>query len=598
MKKNILMVYPEFPTTYWSLKYALSFINKKSAIIPLGLLTVAALLPEEYSVKLIDMNVSKLSEKDIKNADMVFISSMIVQKTSFEEVVALCNALKVPVVAGGPYPTTSYEKIQGIDYFVLNEAEITLPEFIHDYEKGTPQRIYLNKEKPDITKTPPPRIDLVDIKNYNNIALQNSRGCPYNCEFCDIIELFGRKPRYKNVDQFIREMDIVYDQGFRGSLFIVDDNFIGNKKKVKELLKGIVAWQKKRKFPFTFFTEASINLADDDELLQLMSDARFDMAFVGIETPDKEALAACGKNQNVKVNLFDSIEKIQRAGIEVSGGFIVGFDEDEADIFERQISFIQKAGIPMAMVGILGALPDTQLYKRLKRENRLKKESGFSGNNTHNLRMSFIPIMNENTLIKGYKKIISEIYDPKKYFERCYTFLRRLPKSRSQRNGKIDLLQLRALFLSLFRQIFSPYSKYYCKFLLKVILHRPSFFPLAIELSIKGYHFFIITQDILKADELSSTLKEENRKLIDIYNELLVPNHNKNNDITQNIEKLILAKKRLVKSFFKSGKDLQDYLDEEFNNYIYTYKYYLPIIIDFFEDQSLGKDLRIKEKFV
>ncbi|HQL83885.1 MAG TPA: radical SAM protein, partial [Spirochaetota bacterium] len=361
MKRKILLVYPEIPATYWSFKYVMPFVGHKSLMPPLGLITVAAMLPEDYDLRLIDMNIQELNGEDITAADLVFVSAMIVQKESFHKVVRMCNRYGVPVVAGGPYPTTGHESIRGVDHFVLNEGEITLPRFIADLEAGRPQKIYRDETKPDITKTPPPRFDLLDLGAYGSMAVQSSRGCPFNCEFCDIIEMFGRVPRYKLPEQFIREMDLLYETGYRGSLFIVDDNFIGNKKKVRELLDHIIEWQKSRNYPFSLYTEASINLAEDDGLLDRMVAAGLDMVFIGIETPVQETLEHTNKMQNTKSDIIESISKIQEKGIEVMGGFIVGFDTDPENIFDLQIEFIQKAGIPLAMIGTLIALPGTQL---------------------------------------------------------------------------------------------------------------------------------------------------------------------------------------------------------------------------------------------
>jgi len=580
MKKNILMVYPEFPTTYWSMKYSLSFIHKKSSLIPLGLLTVAALLPKEYNVTLIDMNVKKLTMKDIKEADMVFISAMIVQKNSFDEVVALCNQLNIPVVAGGPYPTSSHEKISGVDHFVLNEAEITLPPFLYDYEHGKPEHMYTTTEKPDITATPAPRFDLINFRDYNNVALQNSRGCPFNCEFCDIIELFGRVPRFKDSEQFVEEMDLVYQQGFRGSLFIVDDNFIGNKNKVKELLRKIITWQRKHSYPFSLFTEASINLAGDDVLLHLMVEAGFDMVFVGIETPDAEALKSCNKSQNLNIDLFMRIQKIQKAGLEVTGGFIVGFDNDTEDIFERQIEFIQRAGIPMAMVGILGALPHTQLSKRLKKEGRLKAETAYSGNNTHSLEMSFVPVMPEKKIIEGYKRIISELYSPRKYFERCYTLLTRLPIGVQKAPRKITLIDLRALFLSLIKQTFSSYSIHYLRFLGRVVIHRAGHFPTAIEHAIKGFHFFKITEDILNAEELSSQLDNAIQTLKNTFSALAAMPGPYSHSTAKKIRTLVHYRHSLEKKYSRVSQDVQQFLNGKYNEYINDFNTYIPRMRD------------------
>ncbi len=489
------MLYPKFPATYWSFKYALDFIGKKASLPPLGLMTVAALLPKEYDVKLIDLNVAPVEEQDILNADFVFISAMIIQKESFSELVALCNALGTPVVAGGPYPISFHGDIEGVSHFVLDEAEVTLPEFLRDLENGSPKKVYTaNGVKPDLKTVPPPRFDIIDVQAYNNMSLQYSRGCPFNCEFCDIIEMFGRVSRTKTPDQFARELDAVYEAGFRGSIFIVDDNFIGNKKEVKALLRRIILWQEQHGFPFTFFTEASINLAQDDELLELMVGSGFTMVFIGIETPDEATLAFTQKNQNLKGSIFESIAKIQGYGIEVTGGFIVGFDTDKEDIFDRQISFIQKAGIPVAMVGMLTAVPKTQLYRRLERENRLLADS--SGNNTHDFKVNFLSKMPVDKLVEGYKRMIAEVFSPKLYFNRCITLLKRKPiVSRPQQ--KITKAEIKAFFLSLRKQTFSRYGFYYLYFLLRTLFQRPGSIAEAITFAIKGYHLFTITRQIL-----------------------------------------------------------------------------------------------------
>jgi len=571
MKKKILMIYPEFPTTYWSLKHALSFVNKKSAMIPLGLLTVAALLPEDYSIKIVDMNVEKLRDSDIKEADLVFLSAMIVQKPSFDSVVARCNAFGIPVVAGGPYPTSSHEKINGVSHFVLDEAETTLPGFIRDLENGTAKQLYTSKERPDITKTPAPRFDLIDFRHYNNVALQNSRGCPFNCEFCDIVQLFGRVPRYKTPEQFIHEMDLVFAQGFRGSLFIVDDNFIGDKPKVKDLLRAIITWQNAHGYPFTLFTEASINLADDDELLSLMTESGFDMVFLGIETPDADSLRSCSKSQNLDRNMYSSITKIQNAGIEVSGGFIVGFDSDKEDIFDRQIEFIQNAGIPMAMIGILGALPGTKLFQRLESEGRINKNNEFSGDNTHNLRMSFTPLMEEEVIVDGYKRILADIYSPAKYFDRCYNLITKLPSRRRKTGKRITLSDLRAVFRSLTHQGLSRYSPQYFRFLLKVLITKTGKFPLAIEHAIKGRHFFIITNDILKADELSSRIEAAKKILTDAIASITTAPGEKPNRYAKQIRELSRYRKYIEKKYARISEDAQRYLRDQFEECIESF---------------------------
>lgn len=503
MSKKILLVYPEIPTTYWSFSYALPFIGKKALLPPLGLITIASLLPEDYEVSLIDLNVGQLQRRDIEEAELVFISAMIVQKKSFEQIVRMCNECGRPVVAGGPYPISSYEDIEGVDFFVLDEAELTLPKFLSDLEAGSPKKLYRDHDKPDITRTPPPRFDLIDIEAYDSMPLQYSRGCPYNCEFCDIIEMFGRIQRTKTPSQFVREMSAVYSTGFRGQLFIVDDNFISNRRKVKALLKEIIAWQREHNSPFSLSTEASIDLAQDDELLDLMVEAGFTMAFIGIETPDEKTLAFTRKGQNLKSGLMESILKIQKRGIEVTGGFILGFDTDPPDIFDRQIDFIQRAGIPIAMIGLLNALPNTRLYRRLKEEGRLLKAS--TGNNTHDLTLDFKPLMPAETLIRGYKRVIAALYSPKKYFERCSTLISRLPvKTKSVRS--LSWIEIKALFLSIAKQAFSSYGIHYLRFLAAVLLTRIRLFPDAASMAIKGYHFFKITNEVAIAEEFSCRL--------------------------------------------------------------------------------------------
>ena len=430
---------------------------------------------------------------------------MLVQKHSFEQIVALCKRCERPVVAGGPYPISSHEEIEGVDFFVLDEAELTLPRFLADLEAGRPQSLYRDSGKPDITHTPVPRFDLIDVEAYDSMPLQYSRGCPYNCEFCDIIEMFGRIQRTKTSEQFLRELDAVKASGFRGSVFIVDDNFVGNHRRVKSLLSAIIDWQKQNGFPFALFTEASIDLAQDEELLDLMVEAGFNMVFVGIETPDEETLAFTQKRQNLKSPILESVEKIQRRGIEVTGGFIVGFDTDGPDIFDRQIDFIQQAGIPIAMVGLLTALPNTQLWRRLESEGRLKHST--TGNNTHTLATNFIPRMPESDLIDGYKRVLCELYSPRRYFERCLTLLRRLsPQTRSVRST--SWVELKALLLSLLKQGFSSYGMLYWRYVFSVIATRPRLFPDAMALAIKGFHFFAITGEIDAADRFLTRISE------------------------------------------------------------------------------------------
>jgi len=504
MSRKILLVYPAIPTTYWSYKYALPVVRRKAVMPPLGLLTVAAMLPPEYQLRLVDTNVAPLRAEDVDWADLVFVSAMIVQKASFEQVVALCNRRGRPVVAGGPYPSTSHEEIRGVDHFVLDEAELTLPPFLRDLERGSPQRVYRDPGKPDITRTPVPRFELVDTSLYETMPVQYSRGCPFECEFCDIIELFGRKPRTKTPPQFLREVEAVYDTGFRGSLFIVDDNFVGNKLRAREMLRHLEAWQREHGYPFSLATEASITLAHDEELLELMEAAGFAMVFVGVETPDAQALARSGKTQNLREDILASVARIQEHGVEVTGGFIVGFDGETDDIFERQRAFIQRAGIPTAMVGLLMALPNTRLARRLAAEGRLLEEC--QGNNTHHLRLNFVPEMPAERLLEGYKRLLADIYSPRDYFRRCRTLLARMPKrprvSRGLRPGDTA-----AFFRSLWRQGLSGYGPRYLGLLLWTLLTRPGRFPMAVTLSVRALHYFRITREIVEAHDFSTTVR-------------------------------------------------------------------------------------------
>lgn len=509
------MIYPEYPATYWSLKHTLKIVNKKTLMPPLGLLTVAAMLPLDYEIKLVDINVSKLKKEDILHADLIFVSAMIVQKESFNDVVALCNALNKPVLAGGPYPSASFESITGVDYFIIGEAENLITQFIHDYENGNPSRIYRSEIKPDIKNTPVPRYDLINVKDYGSILIQSSRGCPYNCEFCDISVLFGSKPRQKTIDQFIMELNAIYDAGFSGLINIVDDNFIGNKKLCLQLLMAIRQWQISKSFPFTFLASTSIDLAAETEILDLMAECAFTQIFIGLETPDENTLISISKKQNVKYNILESVKIIQSKGLEVLAGFIIGFDTDTEDIFNRQIKFIQESGIAVAMVGLMLVLPGTRLYKRLEKENRILHET--CGCNTHMLDLNFIPSMEKEIIIQGYLKVLGTIYSPEKYFERCLTLLSRTPDRAFKKRG-IRRNDVQSFIRSFFIQGFSGYGYLYIRFLIKSLMINPGNFPLAVILSVNGHHFFKITREMLKMTKLeSSSVDYSDSEIVEKY---------------------------------------------------------------------------------
>ncbi len=484
---NILLVYPETPPTFWSFKGALKFISKKSSEPPLGLLTVAAMLPEEWHKKLIDLNVDPLKDEAILWADYVFLTGMNIHKHSFKKVLRRCNELKVPVVAGGPMVTMDSREFLGVDHFILNEAELTLPLFLKDLKNGRAKSLYTSPQFPDITRTPAPLWELLDINKYASMSIQYSRGCPYNCEFCNIALLNGRRPRTKNPEQFIAELESLYRNGWRGSVFIVDDNFIGQKNKLKkELLPAMIDWSEKRRYPFSFATEATINLADDPQLLDLMVSAGFDHTFIGIETPNDRSLAECGKTQNLKHNLLDSVKKIHKAGLRVSGGFIIGFDHDTPNIFEQQIDFIQKSGIVTAMVGLLNAPTGSKLFKRLKKEDRLLE--GLSGDNMDGS-MNFIPKMDYKTLISGYKRVLETIYSQKEYYNRLKIFLDEytLPLKKADR---LTFKNLKAFLKTLWTLGLREKGKrYYWKIFFRSLFKYPQKFGVAITMAVYGYHF-------------------------------------------------------------------------------------------------------------
>ena len=487
---KILLVYPKNPDTFWSFKHALKFISKKAAFPPLGLLTVAAMLPDEWEKKLADMNVTTLTDKDIKWADYVFISAMVVQQESTREVIDRCKNFGVKTVAGGPLFTPGYEEFNfnDVDHVVSAEAENIMPRFVEDLKNGTAKHIYNAEERPDITTSPVPLWSIVDMNKYQSMSLQYSRGCPFNCEFCDIVVMNGHIPRTKTSDQVLAELDAIYNNGWRSSVFFTDDNFIGNKRKLKtEVLPAMARWNKEKNHPFSFFTEASINLADDEELMRAMTEVGFDTVFVGIESPNEESLVECNKLPNKGRDLLASVKKLQNYGFQVQGGFIVGFDSDPLSIFKSQINFIQKSGIVTAMVGLLNAPRGTRLYHHLKKENRLLES--FSGDNT-DCSLNFIPKMNYETLIDGYKHILNTIYSPKQYYERVKTFLKEYkpPKRKVAFHFKFHFVEaaIKSVWILGIRE---KGRRYFWKLIASTLLRHPRSFPLSMSLAVYGFHF-------------------------------------------------------------------------------------------------------------
>ncbi len=484
---NILLLNPKFPDTYWSFKHALRFVSKKVNNIPLGLITVASLLPEEWQKKLIDLNFEKVTDKQLQWADYVFISALSVQIQSVRPVIERCKKAQKKIVAGGPLFSDEPELFDDIDHLVLDEAEITLPHFLDDLERGIPRRKYQTSQHADITRSPAPDYSLLKLNNYYSAGIQYTRGCPHNCEFCDITARLGRKVRCKSTGQIINELDRLLESGWKGNVFFVDDNFIGNKNKLKsDLLPKMIRWMNEHHHPFVFITEATISLSDDRELMNLMVQAGFSRVFVGIETPDEASLTECNKTQNNGRDLVRCVHIIQNEGIEVSAGFIVGFDNDQPDIFQRQIDFIQKSGIITAMVGLLNAPRLSRLYHRLKKEGRILHS--FSGDNT-DYSINFIPAMKGEQLMEGYRKILQGIYSGKPFYERVKTFLMHYnPPFRAQ--TQLSWIKLGAFLKSMFYiGLLDRNRKHYWQLVFWSLSKKPKVLPLAVTYSIFGYHF-------------------------------------------------------------------------------------------------------------
>ncbi|PWD98297.1 B12-binding domain-containing radical SAM protein [Marinilabilia rubra] len=484
---KILLVYPLYPDSFWSFKHALKFISKKAAVPPLGLITVSAMLPREWQKKLVDLNVSELETADIKWADYVFISAMYIQKKSVKDIMLKCKEQGTKMVAGGPLFTQEYNNYPIIDHFVLNEAEITLPLFLDDLLNGTPAKVYKTDQFANLSLSPIPDFSLLQMKKYVFMNIQVSRGCPFSCDFCEITSLLGHKVRMKDSDQIIKELDELYRLKWRGSVSIVDDNFIGNKSEIKSnLLPSIKRWMQSHKYPFVFNIQSSIDLADDTELMSLMVETGLTSTFIGIETPDEESLHACHKVQNKNRNLLQSVKNIQNNGLQVSGGFIIGFDSDTPSVFQRQVEFIQKSGIVSAMVGLLNAPKNTKLYKRLETEKRLTTEA--SGNNTDSS-MNFIPKMDYGELIRGYKQIIRNIYAPEPYYHRVrQMFVNYQQNSKMAKRINFSLISafLKSMYII---GILNKGRIEFWKLLFWTLFKKPGLFADAITFAVYGYHF-------------------------------------------------------------------------------------------------------------
>jgi radical SAM superfamily enzyme YgiQ (UPF0313 family) len=497
---NALLVYPEFPETYWSFKHALKFLGKRAAQPPLGLMTVAALLPAEWKKRLVDTNVERLRERDLEWADVVLVSGMHIQREPLVALVERCRARGLRTVVGGPIASSLTPEELKADHVVIGEAEGLIAGLARDLEQETAKPVYQAAERPEMSLSPLPDLSLIKMKRYSTMTVQYSRGCPFNCEFCDIIEIYGRRPRTKAVAQVLAELDQLYAAGWREAVFIVDDNFIGNKARAKELCAALAEWRGQHKRSFDFLTEASLNLADDPQLMQLMKDAGFISVFLGIETPDEKGLIAANKLQNTRRSLLESVATIQSYGMQVMGGFILGFDTDKEDIFDRMVEFIQKSGIPIAMVGLLQAMPGTQLFRRLGKEGRIV-DAGH-GDNTGD-KLNFLPQMDAARLVEGYRSVLKRIYSSAAYYERVKLYLNRTQPKENQRKSQqqwVTRANARAFVTSIVRQgVFGRQRWSYWKFLMTVAMRYRHCVGTAMTLAVMGYHLQVLTQRLTEA---------------------------------------------------------------------------------------------------
>jgi radical SAM superfamily enzyme YgiQ (UPF0313 family) len=491
---RVLLVYPPFPITYWGAEHTRQFTRKRGFLPPLGLITIAALLPPDWEVELCDMNVEPLEDARLDWADVVFVTGMLVQRAGLHEVARRARRHGAIVVAGGPYATTRPDAVQpDVDCVVLGEAEDLMDPLARALEQGRaalPARLAA-PNRPAMARSPVPRYDLLDLDAYLTLGVQWSRGCPFHCEFCDIIELFGRVPRLKSAEQLLGELDAIYALGFRGSVFLVDDNFIGNKAEVRRMLGPLTEWMRAHDYPFDFFTEASVNLAEDVPLIDAMVEAGFSMVFLGIETPSEQALRAAHKLQNVRIPLDEAVTTIVRRGLEVMAGFIIGFDSDDRGTVERQREWIVRSPIPLAMTGILMALPGTQLERRLAAEGRLCEDS--SGDNF--MGTNFQTRLDEVDLLEGYERLLAQVYSPAAYFERaarsfelCPTEHLRFRRPAAYAAG----CGLRSFF---YQGVLGSYRGTYLRFLARVLWRTPQRFTRAVGLAIHGHHMIRYTSE-------------------------------------------------------------------------------------------------------
>jgi len=489
---KILLVEPRTPETFWSLRHALRFVGRRAANPPLGLATVAGLLPDDWSLRLVDQNTTALTDDDLRWADWVLVSAMVIQRQGVSDLVRRCHALGKRVIGGGPLFGDEPDPELGVDHVVVGEAEEVIADLVTDLQAGRPRACYRAPRFPDLALTPPPRWDLLKLEDYATMSVQSCRGCPFDCEFCDVVALNGRRPRTKSPERFVAELEGLRIRGWTGPVFVVDDNFVGDRRRCLALLRGVIAWRERTGARMTFLTEASVNMAADPELLELMVAAGFKKVFLGLETPSAESLRECHKVQNLRGDLADAVRAIQAAGLEVMGGFIVGFDSDEPDIFERQFEFIQRAGVVTAMVGLLQALPRSRLYRRLAGEGRLRSVSG--GDNT-SVTLNFEPRLDREFLLQNYRALMRRLYEPRNYYRRVRTYLG-VHRPRGPRSP-LTRRDLAALARSLWvLGVVHRGRRAYWKLLATTIARHPRQFGEAVTLAIMGFHFRRVAESL------------------------------------------------------------------------------------------------------
>lgn len=492
-----LLIWPVLPNSFWSYRETLYVGGLKSTNPPLGLITVAAMLPREWELRLCDRNVQVETEADWEWCDLVIISAMIIQKDDFRALIQKGVALGKKVAVGGPFPTSvpEFALESGAHYLILDEGECTIPLFLAALARGESSGIFRSSEKPDVTQTPIPRFDLLDLKAYMAITVQFSRGCPFQCEFCDIINLYGRKPRTKTPEQMLAELEVLYQMGWQRYVFVVDDNFIGNTRNAKIFLRALIPWMKERHYPFILLTEASLNLAEDDELIDLMVQAGFTMVFMGIETPDTDSLVGIHKLQNTRQSLIESCDKITRAGLQIMSGFIMGFDNERPGAGQRIQSFIEETGIPQCQFSLLQALQNTALWTRLKEEGRLMDGSIHTFH--QGAIMNFIPTRPVEALTREYIDTFWQIYSPMPYLKRTFRHFMKMKGWRGASRRKLEWVEIKIFLAVCWRQGFLRATRFRFWWQLGAIaLWKPRLlFDYFIALS-AGEHFFAYRHEV------------------------------------------------------------------------------------------------------